>query len=227
MKDVKISLVLNIIIVILVTLGSIFMISGFNFMAEEIPLIATKVEALKYYTVDSNILMGVISFIFIIYEILLLKNKIKEIPRFVYFLKLLATAGVTLTFLITAIFLAPFSTYSFFAFYQNSNLFFHFIIPILSIISFIFFESTNKIKFKDTILAILSMIIYAVFYIINALTHVENGKVSLDYDWYGFLRNGVNSIIYVIPVMLLITYAISLTLWESNKKLYERRTKDV
>ena len=70
------------------------------------------------------------------------------------------------------------------------------------------------------------MLIYAIIYTINALTHIENGKVSLKYDWYGFLRNGANSIIYVIPVMLLITYAISLGLWKSNKRLYERRNKN-
>ena len=82
MKKVKISLIINIIIVVLVTLGSIFMLSGFEFMAKEIPLIATKLEALKYFTVESNILIGIISLIFIIFEIQILQNKRKEIPDF-------------------------------------------------------------------------------------------------------------------------------------------------
>ena len=66
MKKVKISLIINIIIVVLVTLGSIFMLSGFEFMAKEIPLIATKLEALKYFTVESLFLIFYFKLFFII-----------------------------------------------------------------------------------------------------------------------------------------------------------------
>ena len=223
MKKVKISLIINIIIVVLVTLGSIFMLSGFEFMAKEIPLIATKLEALKYFTVESNILIGIISLIFIIFEIQILQNKRKEIPDFMYILKLIGTVGVTLTFIVTAIFLAPNSEYPYYAFYQNSNLFFHLIVPILSIITFIFFESTDKIKFIYTICGIIPMMIYGLFYLTNILIHLDNGQVSFDYDWYGFLRYGLNTIIIIFPIIMIMTYTISLSLWQSSKQIYKKQ----
>ena len=69
MKKIKISLILNIIIVLLVLLGSIFMFTGFRFMpASDLVLQTSKLGMFKYYTVDSNILVGIVSLFLIIYE---------------------------------------------------------------------------------------------------------------------------------------------------------------
>ena len=99
----------------------------------------------------------------------------------------------------------------------NSNLFYHLIIPVLSIITFVFFEKNNKINFKDTLYGLLPVIVYSFFYVTNILIHMENGKVSPIYDWYWFVQNGVWTIIIVGSLMLLITYLISLGLWKLNK----------
>lgn len=105
--------------------------------------------------------------------------------------------------------------------FTNSNLFYHFVIPLLSLITFLFFEGTDKIKFKYTFAGIIPMFLYGVFYSINVFTHLENGVVSPVYDWYGFLKNGVADVFFVIPVILGATYLISYLLWEFNKKLKE------
>ena len=52
---------------------------------------------------------------------------------------------------------------------------------------------------------------------INVLVHMENGKVSSVYDWYWFVQNGVCTAFIVVPMMLVISYLISLTLWKFNK----------
>ena len=101
---------------------------------------------------------------------------------------------------------------------KNSNLFLHLIIPVLSIISFIFFEKTNKIKFKYVFLAVIPTFIYSLLYLINVLIHIENGKVSPTYDWYYFLQNSMNNIFIVMPFMLICTYLIGLLLYKLNKK---------
>lgn len=103
--------------------------------------------------------------------------------------------------------------------FKNSNLFYHLIIPLLSIITFTIFESTDKIKFKDTFVGIITMFIYSIFYLVNVLIHVENGKVEIMYDWYGFVQNGLQAAFVVIPIMYLITYFISCGLWFLNKKI--------
>ena len=88
--------------------------------------------------------------------------------------------------------------------FKNSNLFYHLIIPLLSIITFTIFESTDKIKFKDTFVGIITMFIYSIFYLVNVLIHVENG---------------LQAAFVVIPIMYLITYFISCGLWFLNKKI--------
>ena len=222
-SKIKISIILNSIIALFVLLASIFMFTGIKFMeATDLVLSSSKLEMFKYFTVDSNLLMGIVSIIFIFYNYLLLKKRIDSIPTFIYILKLSATVGVVLTFLTTTIYLAPFSEFDFLEFYKNSNLFFHLLVPILSFITFVFFEKTNKIKLKQTFYGLIPMLIYAIFYITNVIMHFENGKISHTYDWYGFANNGKSSIIIVFLLMILITYGISYTLWYLNsKKMYK------
>ena len=100
-KNIKISLVLNLIIFVMVLLGTIFMMTGFKFMGDTSVLSATGFSPFRYYTVDSNILVGVASLLLIIYECLLLNRKIDIIPTFVYAFKYVATIAVSLTFIVT------------------------------------------------------------------------------------------------------------------------------
>ena len=216
MKKIKVSLILNIIIVLLVILATIFMFTGFKFMPGGSLLEVSKVEMFKFYTVDSNILMGIVSLIFIIYEKKLLKNKIKEIPKKVYILKLIATSGITLTFITTSFFLAP--SYGFYAMFNNSNLFFHLVVPVLSIVTYIFFEKHEN-KFKYAFFGIIPMFLYSIFYTTNILINLNNGGLTFKYDFYGFLQGNINNIYLVIPVIYLISYVISVLLVFGNRKI--------
>ena len=216
MKKIKVSLILNIIIVLLVIFATIFMFTGFKFMPGGSLLEVSKVEMFKFFTVDSNILMGIVSLIFIIYEKKLLKNKIKEIPKKVYILKLIATSGISLTFITTSFFLAP--TYGFYAMFNNSNLLFHLVVPVLSIITYIFFEKHDN-KYKYAILGIIPMFLYSIFYTTNILIHLNNGGLTFKYDFYGFLQGNLNNIYLVIPVIYLISYIISVLLVFGNRKI--------
>ena len=215
MKKIKISLILNIIIVVLVTVASVFMFTGFKFMPGESLLEVSKLEMFKFYTVDSNIVMGLISLIFIIYERKLLKKEIKEIPKKIYILKLIGTSGIALTFVTTTFFLGP--SYGFYAMFNNNNLFFHLIIPVLSIITYIFFEKHDN-KFKYAFFGIIPMFLYSIFYTINILIHLDNGGLTFKYDFYGFLQGNLNNIYIVIPVIYLMSYIISILIIFGNKK---------
>ena len=191
------------------------MFIGFKFMPGETLLEVSKLEMFKFYTVDSNILMGIISLIFIIYERKLINNKIKEIPKKVYILKLIATSGITLTFITTSFFLAP--LYGFYAMFNNNNLFFHLVIPVLSIITYILFEKHDN-KYKYAFFGIIPMFLYSIFYISNVLIHLNKGGLTFKYDFYGFLQGNINNIYIVIPVIYLMTYIISVLLIFGNKR---------
>ena len=190
---VKISLVLNILIVIFTIFATIAMFTGFKFMhGYDVVLQSTKLGMLRFFTVQSNILMGIIALFFAVLEIKILKGKIEEISTKAYVLKI--------------------------AMIMNSNLFFHLITPLLSMICFAAFERTNKVKFKYTFWGIIPTFLYAIYYMINIFVHMENGKVSPVYDWYWFVQNGVWTAIIVVPLMFFITYLITLLLWRINKK---------
>ena len=219
MNKFKIAAVLNFLIIIFVTFATVFMFKGIYFMGNELSLTETGIGFLKYFTVQSNIFIGTIALIFLIYEILLISNRIKDIPTWAYILKHIFTVGVMLTFLTTALFLAPVAKTGYFSLFKNSNLFYHFIIPVLSFSTFVFFEKTDKIKFKYVFAGVLPMLLYGIFYTINVFVHTENGKILPRYDWYGFVAGGISSIFISFPIMLIATYLISFVTWKFNKKL--------
>ncbi len=216
-KKIKISLTINIIIFFMVLVGTIFMITGFKFMGSSEALAATGLSPFKFYTVDSNLLAGLASAILIAYEILFLDKKIKNIPKYAYVLKYVSVVGVSLTFLVTLFYLAPAWGSKFWFLYQNSNLFFHLLVPLLSFISFVFYEKV-ELDFKYSLLGISTMVIYGIYYTINILIHQQNGMVSYAYDWYGFVQNGVSFVCVVFLIITMITYALSLLIIKINNK---------
>lgn len=218
-RKLKMSIFMNVLIFVLSLISTIFMLVGFRFMGDDIVFAATKIEAFKFYTVDSNILMGLVALFFACLELKKILGKIDEIPTYAYVLKLVGTVGVTLTFLTTVLYLGPIISTGFLSLFKNSNLFYHLVIPILSIITFVLFENTDKLKLKHTFIGIVTMVIYSIFYTLSVVLHIENGKVIQGYDWYGFVRNGLSSVYIVTPVMLLFTYLISFGLYFLNKKI--------
>ena len=215
MKNIKKSLICNTLIVTFVLIGSIFMFCGITFMKDVTLLESSNISMFRFYTVDSNILIGLISFIFIIYEFKLLKNKIKEIPKFIYILKLIGTCTIALTFFTTLLFLAP--QYGFYAMYNNNNIFLHLLVPLLSLITYCFYEKHDN-KYIYALYGIIPMFIYSIYYMTRVLIHLNNDGLSFKYDFYGFLNGNINNIFIVVPVIYLFTYIISILIIKLNKK---------
>lgn len=217
-KNLKISIILNLLVFIFTLLGVIIMFTGFKFMHGVEPILeTTKLGMFKFFTVDSNIFIGIVSLIFLIYEIRKLKYK-KEIPTSLYVLKLTATSSVSLTLLVVFFYFVPITSFQILPMIMNSNLFFHLIIPVLSIISFVFFEKTKKIEYKFTFLGLIPTLLYGIYYLINVLIHIENNKISPTYDFYYFVQNGIWTSIIVIPIIFVISYITNFLLWKFNKE---------
>ena len=220
-KKTKIAFILNIVIVILTIFAFIVMFTDFKFMpGTETVIASSSVGRLRFFTIDSNLLMGIASLILLIEQKKLLEGKISSIDTKYYIFKLMATCSVGLTFIIVLVYLGWITPNGLLSMYVNKNLFFHGLIPLLSIIDFIFFEKTDRLKFKHTFLALIPIIIYAVYYLTNILLHIENNKVSPEYDWYYFLQNGIGKILIVLPIIFTLSYLISYILWYLNKRRY-------
>ncbi len=210
-------IILNLIIFILVLLATLLMFLGIQFTKVDIALETNGIYLLKFFTVESNILMGITSLLIVITEFK--KEKKKWIDR----LNLISTTSVTLTFLTVVLYLAPCSNSGYLSFFYNSNFFFHLIVPILSIINFILNAKSENLTIKDALYALIPLILYSVFYITNAVINMENGKIIPKNDWYGFFANGIVAAIIIMIVLYLITYFASRLLIYSNKKYNEKK----
>ena len=184
----KIALVLNIVVLIMALVGSIMCFGEIYIM--ETKAIEHGIKLLKFFTLQSNILAGVVALVFIIFLAREQKSK-NPIPKFVYLLKYIATIDLIITFLVVALFLGFIAGEGYFSLYVNANFFFHFAIPVICFISFVWFENTPALKFKHTFVGVVHLALYAVFYMTVVLTHFKDGAVDLYYDWYAFAQKGI------------------------------------
>lgn len=100
------------------------------------------VSLFEWYTVDSNVLQLVVSIMVLFYVL-----NGKDIPGFVTVLHFISAVGLTVTFLIAAFVLAPEGGVEYY-FLENVAPINHFIGPLLSVISILFFEKVEKLPMK-------------------------------------------------------------------------------
>lgn len=192
----KISLLLNILIVILEIIGLIISVNIHHRLS------------IEYYTVDSNILALISSLIFTTY---LMKKK--EIPGWLKTFKYSTTICLTITFVVVIFILAP--TYNFnynLLLFHEELLYQHFLCPILGIISFIFFDKYENFTRKENILGMNLTLVYGIIILILNILDIVVGP-------YPFLmikkQSALTSILWII-IILSIAYLIAYTL----RKLY-------
>lgn len=206
-----ISVILNILSFILTVIGTYVMLKGID--ADE-HLAADGIGSIKYFTVQSNLLFGAFAGVFAVYE--LICGSAEAMPEILYLLKYIFTVGVTLTMLTVLLYLAPVVEKSYPPLFKGANLYFHLLVPLLGVISFCFFEKGASISIPQVFLGLIPFALYGIYYSINALSHAENGQVSLKYDWYSFLANGIDKAAAAAGIMTVAAAAICFGLWFVN-----------
>lgn len=206
-KNTLLSLIFNGLIALITLIAAILSLS--NAWKETAGLESSGIENLKYYTWDSNLFAGIISLIYVIYDILILKDKRNDIPKIIQFLKFFGLIALGVTFISIAFFFLPIMHFSnnYFPLFTNSNLFFHLITPILATITYILFDYEKKYSFKYLIIGCSSTIVYGLSYLINVLVHLnEDLTVDPIHDWYGYASYGVA----YYPVSFIVTFLTAL-----------------
>lgn len=219
MKRFRIAYILNLCLALLEVLAPIWMSSGLVGGV----LTTSGAEMFKFFTIDSNVLMGIIALFTALQLRQVIRGQREDLSTACYVWYLAGTVGVTLTMLVTVFFLEPTMAPQFglFALFAGSNFLLHLFNPLLAIVTFTVFEKTRKIPFRHTLTGIVPMVLYAVFYLANCMRHAVNGMVDIAYDWYGFLAGGVKTVWIVIPVIFLFTWLISIALWRLNRRKTE------
>jgi len=218
MKDIRkrniISLILNILMFIFV-LGSViyrFTPAGEAQIEEGFSIGGT--NCLVFFTVQSNILAAITSLLVIPYNIKSIKNNSDLIPKWTLTLKFIGTVVVTVTLMVVLLFLGP--TKGYLNQFKETRLFLHLICPLLSIVSFCFFERGHKFSSKEILLSLIPELLYGLLYLYNVVI-TSNWP-----DFYGFNIGGRWYITYI--VILVATYIFSFILCKIHNK-FEKTVK--
>ena len=131
-----------------------------------------------FYTRLSN-LLALIAGIFVL--IYILKNKSGELPKWLVMFRYITTIMLFVTFLISLFVLTPAVGSFYRMMIENQLKFHHLLCPLISIISFIFFEKGGKITTKDNVLALVPTLIYGIVMMILNAARIADGP-------YPFLR---------------------------------------
>ena len=115
--------------------------------------------------------------IYIVFLIRNIKNKNNEIPKWVSILKYASTLSLLVTFLVVVFILTPYygKDIIIWIFFEGSNLFYHTLCPIITFISFTFFESHKINGIKDNFKALYFTLIYAAVFITLNILKVYEG----------------------------------------------------
>ena len=206
--------ILDITTFVLMILGITFSIFDVRFMVDYPRL--SSLPILMTFTGLSNVFIGVVCLACAIYRIV---KKEMALPKVLFILKIIALADITITFVITATYLAPSIGSSWWRLYINNNIFNHFLTPLVAIITFILLEEYVEINWKCCFYSLVPIGAYGIMYLINVYTHLTpEGKTSLDYDIYGFCRFGVFVLILFLIAFAAISFGLTLFFRVINKK---------
>lgn len=123
---------------------------------------------LLYFTIQSNIWIGVTCLVASIIMILELKRNIKIAKQWMYVVKMVFTVAITLTGVVFCFVLAPtMST----AAWSLANILTHVIVPVLAIIDFFLYDNMVHFKKKHCLYAAIPPLYYLIF---SSIGYVAN-----------------------------------------------------
>ena len=160
-----------------------------------------------FFTVQSNIFIIAMAFLFLGHEIICLINKKETINQVMLQIKFVATVAITITFLVFFTMLAPLMGVDYLLSFKNFSL--HAIVPMLAIIDFIVFDTDINLSYPKSLIATIAPISYVFFvYAIGVplkLQYAENlyfPYFFLNYEQNGFFfEKGFGVIPWVIVLL--------------------------
>lgn len=206
----NLNLFVNFLIVVLVLISIHAMIT----MSDGI-IKGSKLNALKYFTVQSNIFMGITALISLIY-LLFKKDKY---PAWIVILKLMSTTCLTLTFLTVIGYLAPLMGIE--HVFLGANLYMHLITPVVSIIAFIFIEPKVDFKFKWNFFSAIPSGTYGIIYLSCLIAFNDYGNID-GWDWYAFGTLGLGIGFVMLIGLNLVAFGSSVGLYALYKKVRKK-----
>lgn len=164
-------------------------------------------KTFRYFTTDSNLFAALACLILTPFSLRIAITGAGTLPAWAQALKYTAVCAVTLTLLTVLFFLAP--TQGFDKMFGGANLWLHLICPLVCILSFLFFESRERLDLWVTFPALVPILLYSAVYLVMVVVVGEDRGGWKDF--YGFNRGGKWYL--ALPLMLGTAYLIALGQW--------------
>ena len=215
MKDKRllVSFILNLVIFSFVFVGVII-----SFTIGDGILTATFPEIFKYFTFQSNIFMAIVALIYAIYQLLVIKGKKENIPHVLNVFYHVGVTAVALTFIIVVLFLAP--GYGFDKMYRYANLFYHGLAPVIAMANYMFFNKECRIRFIDTLFAIIPSLLYGIVYFIVVVSNNAYGDINIDFYMFGKDGPWIGAINFLS--VMAIAYVMGLLVYFTNRLVFKK-----
>ena len=165
------------------------------------------VRSLKYFTIQSNLLVGIAAVIW-------LAHCKKGVSKAVESFKYVAAAAVALTFITVMTFLGP--MYGYPEMLVGANLWLHLIVPVAAIAEIIFLSDAEYTR-RDNNLAILPLAIYGTFYLANNVIN-GIGEWPDTNDWYLFLTWGYPIGFVIFALLFLVTWLMAFGMRKARRR---------
>ena len=175
------------------------------------------IKTFRMFTVLSNMLVGIASAMTIPFAVDGIRKRNYHLPRWIVTLTFVSVNCISLTFLISLTILSPRAGFAQIMI-EGKNLFLHTVVPIISIVTFLFVNVYHTVKFKTAFLAVLPVCIYAMVYLVSAIIiGEENGGWRDHYrfeelmPWY-----------YILVIILLLSFGIACLLRVIHNDMHRR-----
>ncbi|MBQ2688684.1 MAG: hypothetical protein IJG05_01270 [Solobacterium sp.] len=167
----------------------------------------TGLRSLKYFTVDSNLLMGIAALILLLEDLAVLRRRKNEVSAGAVRICYAGTVSVMLTFLVTVLFLTR--IYGLWVLLVGANFWMHLVVPLLSAYLFAAYVHDRRLDRHDTAVSLIPLALYAVYYVGMILRYgLEDPRT----DWYFFGFAGIQTLPFVLLIIFLVTLGTSLLL---------------
>ena len=212
------SLLLDGLLVALIIASIIWMFWGFDGV-----LLASNAEGFKYFTVESNLFLGIAAALSLPFDIQILQGKREDRPKWLFLINHMAVMSTSVTMLTVFFFLGPTMGYE--LMFMQVNLLMHLINPIIGLVRYLCFgHEEGKIKWQLSLLGALPVLLYGSVYVPNVVIH--NGYGDPKYDWYGFGAGGAGGGILSAFLMTFLTALLGLGLYFAREGIRRLRNRD-
>lgn len=183
-------------------------------------------STLLYFTIQSNIAILAIVIVFFVLKIIQLILGKNLINNFLLHLKFVFTVGITITFLVFFILLAPSQQPSYLT--SMTNLTVHCLVPVLALIDFFFFDTDIKFNKFSPLTGTIFPLLYLFFVLICTQVGVSfNGQFVpyffLDFKtlgWFDISNRGIGVFYYILILLffvILLCYLCMLIIYLVDK----------